>query len=784
MEQGSPARLSSRILEEEFELNERKFYRTTFFDISCIRCENGYYNFTKIAQDNGKRDINEIVRLSTWKRKVEAFKRNYLFSLENNEFILRISCPAESVGELYKEISDDMLSFTVQTRDEKLLDLNGTYMPEDLLHFFCELVNDDYAVRISYLITLIHRETHLRNITLEQKIEEQAALVESLKTRLHNCNRGFNHERPGSILMLKQKYNVSKHEAIQRAIERKRALTGVDESQGELFRVRFSQLKQSNYDASKRNRDIKKGKEVIETRQILNVYNPLDIQRLFNHYANQGMLDGISFVSRNYVIGSFEAIEKAIRDISDFVLVASTPLSKDEAIRISVDFASRAKIPRHQIRSKLFEWFCAYKYCFKPFNREITERIGLYKNDVAMDLIDIRNKRIGQCKYYYKNKLPYSSLDTYLDACDSIMNYTAYLFINDECEVDEEIEEEISWELVRVPTNEFEEFLNEVDTQLKEQSTSTSLVSNSLSNRASDEEIVLLKSIIGLSQMNKDELLSRFNKLNKSDWSIVQLYNAFNDHIIHKHGSYVDGFGNIELKHDEEYIKIMKEWIMNYIAGNMLSRGCVIAETMLTDFNFYFKRFDTLPTLRKRFAECMIEFEYASKSINGKYAGCFIFKHDTTIEQDFIREMLKGRYMAKQELVDAFNEHFKTHYNINAFTREFRDLFEINENGNLKHIRNNGKTIHVYSLKRDIDEERRFIIETLKNEPLPRDEFISIFNSHFQSYYKPTEFISRFHDLFVFTGSKPKPHLKRMTFEKGNPVQVCMLREEILNSFR
>lgn len=783
MEQNQPASSSSQILEEEFELNGKKFYRTTFFDISCIRCENGYYNFTKIAQDNGKRDIYEITRYKYWKEYIDEFKKNYRIEIKTMKITSTKYQTVNSRSGEFMDITDENLSFTIRNQEGNRVFLNGVYMPKLLLHFFCEHVNKSYALKIADLISLIEEETHLRNITLEQKIEEQAALVESLKTRLHNCNRGFNHERPGSILILKQKYNVSKHETIQRAIERKRALTGVDESQGELFRVRFSQLKQSNYDASKRNRDIKKGKEVIETRQMLNIYNPLDIQRLFNHYANQGMLDGISFVSRNYVIGSFEAIEKAIKDISDFVIIASAPLSKDEAIRLSVDFASRAKIPRHQIRSKLFEWFCAYKYCFKPFNREITERVGLYKNDVAMDLIDIRNKRIGQCKYY-KNKLPYSSLDTYLDACDSMMNYTAYLFINDECEVDEEIEDEISWEIIRVPTNEFEEFLNEVDAQLKELSENASLVSNSLSNKASDDEITLFKSIIGLSQMNKDDLLSRFNKLNKSDWSITQLYNAFNDHIIHKHGSYVDGLGNIELKHDEEYIKTMKEWIMNYIAGNTLSRGCVIAETMISDFNFYFKRFETLPTIRKRFAECMIEFEYASKSINGKYTGCFIFKHDTTIEQDFIRETLKGRYMAKQELVDAFNEHFNSHYNVNAFTREFRDLFEINESGNLKHIKNNGKTIFVYSLKRDIDEERRFIIETLKNKPLPRDEFISIFNSHFRSYYKPTEFISRFHDLFVFTGSKPKPHLKRMTFEKGHPVQVCMLREEILDSFR
>ena len=731
----------NQLQEEVFELNGKRFYRTSYFDIVCIRSEDDYYNFTKIAQDNGYKDIAQLTRLKYWREYIDEFKRTHKFAIDLKTIISVTTLHLVQGGE-FIEITNENLTFTIVNQEGERSCLNGTYYPKKLLHFFCEHVNKAYAMKIADLISLIEEETKLRTITLEEKTNEQAKLVDSLKqenetlkTRLINCNLGFNHEQPGTILMIRKR---------------------TDDEANNLIRIRFSQLTQSNYEANRRN-----GRDVIETKLLSNIYNPLEIQRLFNHYARFNMLNDLTYVSRNYVTGSFEAIEKAISVISNFEL-SSTTFTKNDALQVCISFALKAKIPRHQIRSKLFEYFCAYKYGFKPFNREVTEAVGLCKRDVAMDLIDIKNKRIGQCKYY-KSKLPYSRLDTYLDSIDSLQAYNAYLYVNDNCEVDEEIEGEVSWTLIRVPNSEFEEFLKSVDEQLPKKS---------LSNEVSEAEISLLKSIIGVSQMDRDELLSKFNELNKSNWSIVQFYNSFEDSLKFKHESFVDDYNRLELNHDKEFIEILRSWFDEYISSHQVSIGLMVADELLNSFNSSLHRFETMKTLTKRLHECNYEFEAVTKSVNGSCRTCIQLKIEVDEHREFIRETLQGRCMLKHELINLFNSKFDTDYKSNKFTRDFIDMFECDPKHQLKHIKIDGKTVHVYALKRDIEIEKAFIREYLKSGYKPRDELLNAFNSHFQSDYNSTSFTTRFRDMFVFTSPGK---LKRITISKGRSVPVCML---------
>lgn len=698
-----------------------KYLRDTYNGISCIHDEYGYYNLSNVAIENGLQDVSRITRNKYW--------RDY----ENNVLAMKLSVPPNMAD--LEGIEKYKYTILNPQLDEENRWIQGTYYHKCFIHYFCEHVSISYALKVSEIMNLIDERIHMKESSLEIEIQTLKQENEQLQTRLTNCNLGFNHEQPGTILMIRKR---------------------TDDEANNLIRIRFSQLTQSNYEANRRN-----GRDVIETKLLSNIYNPLEIQRLFNHYARFKMLDDLTYVSRNYVTGSFEAVEKAISVISNFEL-SSTAFTKNDALQVCVNFALKAKIPRHQIRSKLFEYFCAYKYGFKPFNREVTEAVGLCKRDVAMDLIDIENKRIGQCKYY-KNKLHYSRLDTYLDSIDSLQAYNAYLYVNDSCEVDEEIEGEVSWTLIRVPNSEFEEFLKSVDEQLPKKS---------LSNDVCDAERELLKSIIGVSQMDRDELLSKFNALNNSDWSINQFYNSFEDILKFKYGSFVDDDNRLELEHDADFIETLRSWFDEYISMHQVSIGLIVADELLSAFNSHFHRFESMKTLTKRLRECAFVFEHCAKSVHGDIKACICLKTKDEEYRDFIRETLKGNCMQKKELIDIFNSKFDTRYTASKFTRDFLDLFECDSKHQLKHIKINGKTVHVYALKRDIESERAFIREYLSAGYKPRDELIEAFNSHFCSDYNPTAFTNRFGDMFVYTSPGK---LKRKTISKGVSVPVCML---------
>lgn len=652
MEQGSPAGQSSRIREEEFELNGRKFYRTSFFDISCIRCENGYYNFTKIAQDNGKRDMNEITRYKYWKDYIDAFKKNYLFDSETNGFILRISSPVNSRGNSIQEISEEMLSFTIQTRDEKLLELNGTYMPEDLLHFFCEHVNIDYAMKIASLIALINREIKLRNITLEQKIEEQVSLIESLQTRLRNSNAGFNHENAGTILC--SKIRGSKRNRNQPVSPYR-------------YHVYYKPIVLGEGSQS-----FKEGDMLIK-----NIYNIYEMKRLINFYMNATIFSFASPVHMNlYDITDLEAFRDFVYKLQRFEYEYKYDL--DAIIRNYK--LSHSDLSTYQRQNdafgKFFEFYCSLKYHMQLFKYQPVEILGLHKDDIGADLIDISNKIIGQCKYYKERKITAKRIATFIDF---VSNYTedgwkAVLFINSDAKIElpKDITDFINIE--RVPVNEIEDFIS----------------SRLLDGRKIEE--------IETSEIEEEENEDNIISTDTSVQTDIQSNNESSLNI--STSETIDTSTN----------KIISESpIRDYIKEQLETNSFIFLDDMIENINklretnaqFMHELHSPLniKTFYKRYNDLYDHDCYGSLP---KIDGRLILRTaiDKNDELSFIRRTIGDGEMPVNEYLEIHNSQFKTHYNSRSFTHRFRNIFQMQGKSILvRYIK--GKKTTVLRLKND-----------------------------------------------------------------------------------
>ena len=185
-------------------IGNRTFYKSTYMDVSVIRTNDGYYNATKICQDNGISDVGQLMRYKWWKEYCDMVKQYGKYDHETNKIVpdfdlLNEKHAAKTQPVLNDQITDEILMFSMDRQEDKYNWISGTYVHEIFINMILVHVDKVYAFKVSHLINLMNEELQLRNITLEQKISEQEKLIQDLKDLHEKSGRGKNHDKPGCI---------------------------------------------------------------------------------------------------------------------------------------------------------------------------------------------------------------------------------------------------------------------------------------------------------------------------------------------------------------------------------------------------------------------------------------------------------------------------------------------------------------------------------------------------------------------------------------------------------
>lgn len=412
-----PTELSSIATEEIASYKGDHFTKSSFLDISCIRVVKGnetYYNVSKVCLDNGKDSINKITRNKYWIDYYTKVKELFKFDTKN-QCIIEDSEQKEA-SDQFRDLTDDELIFAIKGNvpNKEIL---GTYFHEILMNFFCEHVNLNYAVKASHLMVLVNEKLHLRNITLEEKIKEQEAYIEKLK-RDHEIyrrkiNAGFNHERAGSILIvpLNKKHNkIPNH-----------------------YKLRFM-------DTTIRPEDHP------EAIVINDIYNPQKMKGLVYFYITNEGVSECSYVNGGvYEIKDLDAFKGFVQQLQSFEYKY-----KYDAEKELQKYLKTHQVDTPQTIGKVFEYYCSIKYKIPLYKYMETESISLPKADRGVDLIDIENETICQCKYYKSSVLDAFRLKSFIDFCREFPDWKRRLYVNADIEFSDEIKDMIKEGLFEV----------------------------------------------------------------------------------------------------------------------------------------------------------------------------------------------------------------------------------------------------------------------------------------------------------------------------------------------
>jgi hypothetical protein len=253
--------------------------------------------------------------------------------------------------------------------------------------FVCTWVSPEYRIKVAIIMNNINKELHLRNITLETKMEEMNDEIRYLKNELKNANTCMKRIR-GSIKIDKH-YNYKK------------------ENTYHLYADTKMQYKNSR------------------TIQVIPLYNAYDTLRLMNYYARYKCTELVKHINPNIFEAPYENIITFLNQVSE------------NTLNINVDYdllfnriLSKKRLVRYY-KPALFEIYCSQKYKIPPFRFTLTESIGLTKQDKGCDLFDINEKVTGQCKYFISSTLNERYLCKYFEFVDAMEYDNNYLFVKE-----------------------------------------------------------------------------------------------------------------------------------------------------------------------------------------------------------------------------------------------------------------------------------------------------------------------------------------------------------------
>ena len=142
--------------DEKIFSNNESFTKTNYNGIPIlVRDKDGYINGSKIAKENGNKQLSRFLNKNTTKEMIQYLKGN-------NFAILNISY---DLHELYKP------------------EVQGIYIHPDLLHLLSEWVNMEYAYKVTQLMKTLNEKQHRDHIEADVN---QKNIIELLNSKIKN----------------------------------------------------------------------------------------------------------------------------------------------------------------------------------------------------------------------------------------------------------------------------------------------------------------------------------------------------------------------------------------------------------------------------------------------------------------------------------------------------------------------------------------------------------------------------------------------------------------------
>lgn len=332
------------------EPTKEEFVLTSYNDISVlVYTKNNYYNATKVCKETDK-NIYHLYKNKSWETYV--LKVSSLLGIPSSDLIL----------ELDKNYNNKV---------------SGTYIHPKLMNYVCQWCNIDYSIKVDNLMNMINEELHLRNITLNERLQEEEMLIEQLKNRIENENL------PKSITtgtirithLSKNKYKIYASDII---------------------------LFSNNNDYVINITNAKKTWSL--TKKLLNIHDYEFVEKIIG-------------LKEIYNIYDIEKFKKLIIDVKYNKIIIESHFNIDDKItELLLLFKSFSHKRKQLIIGKIFEYYVIKQLNLIPWSQiplDLMNKLNCSRNDTGIDAIDINNKKFIQCKYYNKN-ITFDDINSFL----------------------------------------------------------------------------------------------------------------------------------------------------------------------------------------------------------------------------------------------------------------------------------------------------------------------------------------------------------------------------------
>ena len=670
-------------VEDEIISNGETFYRTKYMDISVIVDSNGYYFATGMCKSNGKK-FKRLTETNGWKEIIDYGTKVISSNYNLNKEEIRL----------------------IVSRKDQINELQGKYIHPILINYVAMWISKEYIIKFNEIMNLVNREINERGISLDEKLTKYKTKVEELERRLKNCNYGFNNDFQGSV-----------------------RITHISNSNN--FKLRFSPTKQH----------LLKNSENI----VIPIFNPYEIERLFNYYTSKGKFDNLTFISKNLVISeSFEDIQARINEIINFQVPITT--SREEMTKKAQELVKRYNGSFGQLRGKLFEFFCSFKYGIPLFSDSPVESIGFKKSDCGVDLISFDEHVLAQCKYY-TSTLEIHRLITFEEMIDSI-DFDAYLLVNENIKLAPEVENSDKWAIVRVPVKEFEEWVTVEITPFYNKPTSRNI-------EITDDFSEDIKRVCSIGQWTGDQLVEELSKIGIT-LTPHELRYGYSS--LFKPKNYIERTALglrmnfvFELKDNEDTVlSTIEEFILNWLEDKpRVRRDFVDASNLTSLINERFHRFD----INKYY----YNLDFKSLEFKPIIYNKNVRIHAVRLKRDLepiIKNLLGMRIVERNKFINELNSKTNSNFSIADFDEDFGHLFHRNLNSygqyDYRHsIDANGKNIFNYMIANHNELLADFVKNRISSSQILKDDLVKLLNDELRMEITSSKLSNVLGDLLI-----------------------------------
>lgn len=686
--------------------NKRKFIFSEYHGMCVLyHVKSGYFNAGKLCSDNGKA--------------YKSLNRNQWYQSLLDYALEQFSNPDSILSKSYN-VYDNTLIF--EFKKGFTSKVSGTYVHPFMLSFVCQWITHDHSVLLARLSDAHDKANDnvkdtVNNMRVDGKVDD--TIVNNNKDNVNdNVNVNDNSDINTKVNSTNENINVEFNEDITEEqfndhdldineCNDINALREIIKSQRLLIDSLQQEIKNANTcmkrieGSLKVNRhwarkdvfhvfaDTKMQYPCERTVEVIPMYNANDTLRIMNFYAKNNCIDHVKLINTNiFSAETYRVMREFINDVAE------------NSLQVKIDYdllISRLLGTEHYERyylPSLFEIFCSQQLNIPLFKYELTESVGLTKQDRGCDLFDIERKITGQCKYYTKGILSTRYLLKYLEFVDSMEYPNNYLVLNESIllsslltfydenmnvinhsgcaitirklyefthtEFDESSEDlivnlnlkiyiktpaEIPIELLFIRNKLFDEFVNTIEVKYDTQI-------------AHDDFISMLTAVtirhIHMQEENKKAYLNGLEVVDKAE--------KYKERI---HETKDEQFVKSEIQDQREFLK-------DLIAKN--PKGIEASECIKIINDTFGTKYDNI-RFGHKFSDL---YHHESNSgfpvVNGKKMILPVRHIDEEIE--FIRTFINHQDFPVKDYIKVHNERFNTFYDVNSFAHKFTRLFK------------------------------------------------------------------------------------------------------------